>query len=169
MLGSLIPSSKFLINHLLEQIDFQRARVIVEFGPGVGTITQRVLPRLHPSAKLVVIEMNADFVRYLKQTNGDERLQVVHGSAADVDRILRQLDLPPADYIISGIPFTTMTDTVRESLLHKTRNALAPTGSFLVYQFTRAVRPDLHRIFGNVREEFEPLNILPARLYYCRP
>src|SRR6476661_3144338 len=37
MLGSLIPSSRFLISRLLSKVDWSRARTIVEYGPGVGT------------------------------------------------------------------------------------------------------------------------------------
>ena len=35
MLGSIIPSSRFLIERVLRQVDWKRARVIVEYGPGV--------------------------------------------------------------------------------------------------------------------------------------
>ena len=48
MLGSIIPSSRFLVNQVLEPIDWERARVIVEYGPGVGTITAEILRRMHP-------------------------------------------------------------------------------------------------------------------------
>ena len=40
MIGSLIPSSRRLIDRLLGKVDWNRARVIVEYGPGVGTITR---------------------------------------------------------------------------------------------------------------------------------
>jgi hypothetical protein len=45
---------------------------------------------------------------------------------------------------------------------------LQPDGSFLVYQFTRAVLPHLRQVFPHVHQEFEPRNIMPARLFYCR-
>jgi phospholipid N-methyltransferase len=45
---------------------------------------------------------------------------------------------------------------------------LQPDGSFLVYQFTRAVLPYLRQVFPHVHQEFEPRNIMPARLFYCR-
>ena len=38
-LGSVIPSSRFLVNDLMSQVDWGRAQVVVEYGPGVGTIT----------------------------------------------------------------------------------------------------------------------------------
>jgi hypothetical protein len=37
-----------------------------------------------------------------------------------------------------------------------------------VYQFTRAVLPYLREVFPHVHQEFEPRNIMPARLFYCR-
>jgi hypothetical protein len=37
-----------------------------------------------------------------------------------------------------------------------------------VYQFTRAVLPYLRDVFPQVQVEFEPRNIMPARLFYCR-
>src|SRR5262245_34553599 len=77
MLGSLIPSSRFLIGRLLAKVDWSRARTIVEYGPGVGTITAHILARMAPQARLLVLEMNEDFVRYLARTFPDPRLHVV--------------------------------------------------------------------------------------------
>src|SRR5262245_2194197 len=84
MLGSVIPSSRFLVNDLMAQIDWERARVFVEYGPGVGTITQHILRRMRPDALLVAIELNQDFVDYLKNEVDDPRLMVLQGSASDV-------------------------------------------------------------------------------------
>lgn len=168
MLGSLIPSSRFLVQRLLGRIDWKRAKTIVEYGPGVGTITAQILQRMSPHTKLVVFEMNEDFVRYLKRSFPDRRLHVVHGSAERVQKELDKLKLDGADYIISGIPFTTMPVPLREKIMRESRRALKPGGAVLVYQFTRAVLPYLRSHFDHIDQDFEPLNILPARLFYCR-
>jgi phospholipid N-methyltransferase len=168
MLGSLIPSSRFLVDRLLRKVDWKRARTIVEYGPGVGTITAHILRRMSPHTKLVVFEMNEDFVGYLKRSFPDKRLHVVHGSAERVQKELVHLRLDGADYIISGIPFTTMPVELREKIMRESRRALKPGGSVLVYQFTRAVLPYLKSHFDHIDQDFEPLNILPARLFYCR-
>jgi len=169
MLGSIIPSSRFLIKQLLEPIDWDKAKVIVEYGPGVGGITAEILRRMRPDAHLIAIEMNPDFVGFLKKTLVDERIHVVEASAADVNEIMKKLGLPKADYIISGIPLGSMPRSVREPILHNTREALAPGGVFLVFQFTTRVLPDLNRVFRYVKRKFEPLNILPAHLFFCQP
>ncbi len=168
MLGSLLPSSRFLVNKVLGEVDWAEARVFLEYGPGVGTFTTEILRRMRPDAVLIVLETNADFVRFLRRRVSDRRLHVVHGSAADVDTALARLELEQADYVISGIPYTTMHPEVREIILRKTRAILHPDGAFLVYQFTRAVLPYLRQVFSLVRQDFEPLNVMPARLFYCR-
>ncbi|HKP76067.1 MAG TPA: methyltransferase [Longimicrobiaceae bacterium] len=167
MLGSIIPSSRFLIHDLMRQVDWARAKVLVEYGPGVGNITAEVLRRMRPDARMVVFETNDDFVGFLRDAIPDPRLTVVHGSAADVGRVLAELGLGQADYVISGIPFSTMPPEVGQAIVRSTREALRPGGRFLVYQFSREVLRFLRREFEEIREAFEPLNILPARLYYC--
>jgi phospholipid N-methyltransferase len=168
MLGSLIPSSRFLVNHVLSEVDWSRAQVFLEYGPGVGTFTAEILRRLRPDAVLVVLETNTDFVRFLHQRFKDERLHVIHGSAAEADAALASLGLDHADYVLSGIPYTTMPPALRETILRKTHSVLHLQGTFLVYQFTRSVLPYLQEVFRLVHQEFEPLNVMPARLFYCR-
>jgi phospholipid N-methyltransferase len=169
MLGSIVPSSRFLIRQLLEPVDWGQARVIVEYGPGVGVITTEVLRRMGPDTILIAIETNPDFVSYLRDSIKDERLHVVEGSAESVDEILRRYGQSNASYIISGIPFSTIPAPVRERILLKTCEVLKPGGSFLVYQFSSRVLQDLQRIFRYVRRKFEPLNVLPAHLFFCQP
>jgi phospholipid N-methyltransferase len=168
MLGSLIPSSRFLVNKVLSEVDWSRARVFLEYGPGVGTFTTEILRRMRADAVIVALETNTDFVRFLRSRVKDDRLHVVHGSAADADAALRALSLEHADYVLSGIPYTTMPPQLRETILKKTHAVLHPNGTFLVYQFTRSVLPYLQQVFDLVRQDFEPLNVMPARLFYCR-
>jgi phospholipid N-methyltransferase len=169
MLGSIVPSSRFLIRQLLAPINWTQARVFVEYGPGVGGITAEILRRMHPDAILIAIEMNPDFVSYLGRAIPDARLKVVEGSAESVDEILRRFGRNSADYIISGIPFSTIPAPIRERILRKTCDVLKPRGAFLVYQFSTRVFEDLKRVFGYVGRKFEPLNVLPAHLFFCQP
>jgi phospholipid N-methyltransferase len=168
MLGSLIPSSRFLVNHVLAEVDWGRARVFLEYGPGVGTFTTEILRRMRSDAVLVALETNSDFVGFLRRRVRDDRLHVIHGSAAGADTALARLKLTHADYVISGIPYTTMPPDLRDAILRKTHSVLHPNGAFLVYQFTRSVLPHLQQVFGLVDQDFEPLNVMPARLFYCR-
>jgi phospholipid N-methyltransferase len=167
MLGSVIPSSRFLVQQLLRHIRWSEARVIVEFGPGVGTISGEILKRMRSDTALVVFEINDEFVDVLSRRFDDPRFHVVHRSAAEVVDFLRELSLGSADYVISGIPFSIMSEEDRLAVLRNTYEALRPGGSLLVYQFSSKVRGDLESIFGSVHTIFEPRNILPARIFQC--
>ena len=169
MLGSVIPSSRFLVNDVLNQVDWDKARVIVEYGPGVGTITQEILKRMRPDAVLLALELNEEFVTFLREEIVDPRFHAVHASASDVRKVLAKLGLPSADYIISGIPYSTMPHAVRREVMQESRQVLHPEGALLVYQFTNTVLPYLKSSFGSVRQNFQFLNILPARIFYCTP
>src|ERR1700759_1499341 len=108
MVGSIIPSSRTLIDRMLRPVDWANTKLFFEYGPGVGTFTRPILDRLAPDATLLAIDTNPDFCDYLKRTIPDSRLQIVNGSAADVNEILAQLGFDKADYAISGLPFTTL-------------------------------------------------------------
>ena len=168
MLGSIVPSSRFLIKELLQPIDWNQARVIVEYGPGVGVITAEILRRMRSDAVLIAIEMNPDFVTHLRSALPDTRLEIVEDSAESVGEILARCGHGKANYIISGIPFSTLSADVRERILRNTSEALAPGGAFLVFQFSTRVLEDLQRVFRYVRRKFEPLNVLPAHLFFCQ-
>jgi phospholipid N-methyltransferase len=94
---------------------------------------------------------------------------VVHGSAAEVEKVLANGGLSRADYVISGIPLSTLSDGEREEILRSTHRVLQPEGALLVYQFSPKALPDLQRIFSRVTRSFEPLNLLPAQIFFCAP
>jgi phospholipid N-methyltransferase len=168
MLGSIIPSSRFLIKQLLQPIDWKQAQVIVEYGPGVGGITAEILRRMRPDAHLIAIEVNSEFTSFLQKSLVDDRLHVVEDSAANVKEILQRFGHSKANYIISGIPLGSMPKSLREPILRNTAEVLEASGSFFVFQFTTRVLPDLKRFFGFVNRRFEPLNVLPAHLFFCQ-
>jgi len=169
MLGSVVPSSRFLVKDIITQIDWNRARVLVEFGPGVGTMTREILKRMRHDAVLVVIELNGEFVEYLSNTIRDPRLRVVHGSAAHVRRILAEQGLAPADYIISGLPYSLLPETLRKEIVAESRQALKAQGTLLVFQYNRTLLPYLRSSFSSVRLNFQLFNILPALIFHCTP
>jgi len=167
MLGSVIPSSRFLVNQVLRPVEWERTRVIVEYGPGVGTFTAEILRRMRTDARLVAIETNGEFVDFLRESFPDPRLHVVHDSAAAVASVLQRLGLPAPRYAISGIPLGSMPEALRTEIAEQTRSVLEPGGAFLVYQFTARTLPALRRTFGKVRRGFQLCNIPPAQLFVC--
>jgi phospholipid N-methyltransferase len=168
MVGSIVPTSRIVIDKMLKPVDWTRTRVFVEYGPGVGTFTRPILDRLAPDATLVTIDTNPDFCDYLKRSITDSRLHIVNGSAADVGEILDRLGLGQADYVISGLPFSTLPPGVGPAIAEATSAALAPGGAFLVYQFNPKVRGIIEHAFKRVDHAFELRNVPPAQMWWFR-
>ncbi len=167
MVGSVIPSSKVLIDKMLEPVDWANCKLFVEYGPGVGTFTEHVLQRMAPDATLIAIDTNADFTGYLRRKFADSRLFAVTGSAADVRAIMADCGFGEADYILSGLPFSTLPEGVGPKIAEETAAALRPGGAFLVYQFSPKVREFLTPYFDRIDKGFEWVNIPPAQLFWC--
>ncbi len=167
MLGSIVPSSRFLVNAVLESVDWPRARVIVEYGPGVGTFTAEILRRMRGDSTLLVIETNREFVKLLADGIADQRLVVEHDSAENVQEILERRGMPRADYILSGVPLGSMPRWLQAAIATASHDALDDRGEFLVYQFTSRVLPVLRETFANVRRGFEFRNLPPAQFFVC--
>lgn len=167
MVGSIIPSSRVLIDKMLDPVDWASTRVFVEYGPGVGTFTQPVLDRLGPDATLVTIDTNADFTRYLKERIDDPRLVAVTGSAADVEKILADRNLGSADYVLSGLPFSTLPPGVGDAIAKATSKVIREGGAFLVYQFSPKVLDFIKPYFGPIKRGFEWVNVPPATLFWA--
>lgn len=167
MLGSVIPSSRSLVSRLLDPVDWDKARYLVEYGPGVGTFSREILARMHPDARLLVIELNRDFVAYLRRHIKDPRIIVHHGSAGDIESILQAHGWSGFDYGISGIPFSTLPEGIRSDILTRTRDCMSEEGEFLVFQFSPRVLPHLREVFRTVDKGFVLRNIPPAHCYRC--
>jgi len=161
MVGAIVPSSRRTIARVLAPVDWDRARVFVEYGPGVGTFCQPVLDRLRRDGMLIVIDTNPEFIAYLAATIRDSRFSAVHGSAADVAAIVAAHGFDHADYVLSGLPFSTLPPGVGATIMSATRSVLRPGGGFLVYQYTARARTLMRHYFARVDRGFELFNLPP--------
>lgn len=167
MVGSVIPSSKVLIDRMLAPVDWKSCRLFVEYGPGVGTFTQHILDRIAPEATLITIDTNPDFTEYLDRKFTDNRLRAVTGSAADVRQIMADCGFETADYVLSGLPFSTLPQGIGPKIASETAAAIRPGGAFLVYQFSPKVREFIAPHFERIDRGFEWVNIPPATLFWA--
>jgi len=167
MVGSIIPSSRILIERMLGPVDWANTKLFVEYGPGVGTFTRPILDLLGPDAKLVTIDTNPDFTKFLTRSIDDPRLIAVTGSAAEVDKILAERSLGEADYVLSGLPFSTLPPGVGEAIAEATAKVIRPGGAFLIYQFTPKVKDFIEPHFEQIERGFEWINVPPATLFWA--
>ncbi len=167
LIGSVIPSSRFLERRIVEAACIAHSRIVVELGPGTGGTTRAILEALPRRAHLLAIEINPDFVPYLK-AHPDPRLSVYLGSAEHIRRALEFCDQRRPDAVVSGIPFSTMPAQVGRKILREIWDCLAPGGRFVTYQLMNRVAFLEPLLLGSPDVQLECLNLPPLRVYSWR-
>src|SRR5262249_6668398 len=160
-IASIVPSSKALVEPVASKIDFSQPRVIAEYGPGEGVHSREIARRMCPDSNLLLFELDPAFARDLeRQFAGDRRVRVIHGDAASLPHELQRRGIYSCDYILSGIPFSILQIEKKRALLQKTHDALAPGGSFIIYQVTNELKQHA-TLFEHAQSEYFLQNIPP--------
>ncbi|WP_254302549.1 class I SAM-dependent methyltransferase [Sphingobium chlorophenolicum] len=165
--GSAFPASHYLVDAMLDPVDWSRMERVIEYGPGTGIFTRALLDRLPGHARLLAIDTSPAFIGHLRGEVRDRRLTAVTGSADAVLDIMAAQGWDRADGILSGLPFSTLAPERAERLMQASARALRPDGRFLAYQMRRAVKPLLERRFARVEAGFEWRNVPPCHLYWA--
>lgn len=168
-MGSITPSSRYLVNTLLDLADVSAAAQVVELGPGTGPFTAGLLARMPADSRLLCIERDPQLAGHLSALLEDSRLLVVSGDAAELHSHLSNVGFDAqVPLIVSGLPFTSLPEVVRQSILRAIAEALTLDGDFLMYQYSTAMRSRLRRRFRSVETRWELRNIPPAVCMRCR-
>lgn len=167
-IGSVAPSSKFLTEEILKNIDFKNARYIAEYGSGTGRITAEILKRARKDAKILCFEINKKFCSYLRESTKDSRLIIINDGAENVKKYLKKFDVPKIDCVVSGLPFTNLNANKKYAIIKETKSTLKTSGKFIVFQFfLNSFKRYLYSYFSDISIKFVPLNIPPCFVYVC--
>lgn len=169
-IASLAPSSPWLSRATVCNVDWDRARVIVELGAGTGPITKVLAEKARPECRVVVLERDHDFAGLLRARFRDRpNFEVVEGDCRDLASILAGLGIQQADYIISGLPVPSFPKELQLELFRVVKKVLSAEGSYNQITELPWVYWGLYRrFFEDVRFAFEPRNFPPAGAYFCR-
>jgi phospholipid N-methyltransferase len=163
-IGSVIPSSRFLEKRILEASRVACAETIVELGSGNGGTTRAILNEMPRRARLLSIEINPHLHATVSRI-ADERLIAHLGNACELKGILDRYAMARPEVVISGIPFSTMSQRSGYQVVEAISSLLAPKGRFVAYQVTKRVAELCRPIMGSGQMEVELLNIPPVRVY----
>lgn len=165
--GALSPSSIFLARKMVAPIDFNKARTIVELGPGTGIFTKEILRNMHADAKLFVFETQKSFCEMIQREIQDQRMILINDSAERITDHLQMHGVDRADYTVSSIPFTVVPTAIKNAILAQAVKSLKPGGLFIQFQYTLNAHKLLKSHFRTVKLDFTPMNIPPAFIYKC--
>lgn len=168
-LSTVFPSSPFLANTIADQLDFSEPRTIAELGPADGALTRPIVDRMHPDSDLFLIEVNDAFCEDLRNKYRDHEksnaIHVLNRGAEELVEICEENNVDGLDYVISGIPLTTLPDSVSDDILTATLKALKPDGRYVQFQYSQDYKETIESYFGPLQLERVWLNIFPAWVY----
>lgn len=168
-IGAIAPSSRHLAASMTAFIDFDKADCIVEYGAGTGIFTRDVVAKKRPDTTYIVIEQNDRFYEILRrQFYGMPGVVLIHGDAGNVCSFLREQGFGHADYIISGLPFTSLPRQVSRKILSQTQKAIGTEGVFTTFQYTLLRKTFLEKYFGIQKIERVWRNLPPAYVLHMK-
>jgi phospholipid N-methyltransferase len=159
--GALSRSSKFVINEVLKNVE-SNLDTVIEYGPGDGVLTVELLKRLSPKGKLLVVELDTNFVNELKKIK-DDRLIVIKGQMEEISSQISKYGMDNADIVVSSIPFSFIKKSEREMVVKNTEEVLKKGGKFIIFhQYSLIMSKILKKYFSSVTNHFEPRNFFPC-------
>lgn len=163
-IGSLVPSSRFLVTRMLESVDWQQSARIVELGAGTGVITAGINARRTPGSTFISFERDDDMRGEL-----NSRFPGIHThhDAFLLPDVLARHDLNSIDCVISGLPFANFDNRQRHALFSDIHAALRPGGVFIAFQYTRLLQPYFLSVYGRYECKRVLINVPPALVYFC--
>ncbi len=172
--GAIAPSSRWLARQIVEQVPIERARVVVEFGPGTGSFTGVIAERIHPDACFFAVELNSELARFVNRRFPS--VTVYNDSVANISELCEREGVDGVDCVISSLPWANFPDELQETILDAMIEMMTPGGIFTTFAYLhglnlpggKAFRERLEARFSKV-ELTEPvwLNIPPALCYRC--
>jgi phosphatidylethanolamine/phosphatidyl-N-methylethanolamine N-methyltransferase len=167
MIGSIMPSSKFLAAKMLNHIPLKNTKLIIELGPGTGIFTEKIIEKIGASTHLIVLELNTDFCKELKAKINLPNVHIKEASADKIGEIMKQIGFEKADIIISSLPLANFSEELRNSILEIVHESLNEKGSFIQFQYSLNAFKNLKKLFPVIKLNFTALNFPPAFVYTC--
>lgn len=166
MVGAVAPSTRFLAEKMLKNVDFKHSRLIIELGPGNGVFTEIMLERMAPDAKLYVFELNDEFHKQVTALINDPRAQVIHDSAENIGNYIDKEGI--ADTVISSLPLMVFPEKMRANVVSAVHKSLHSRGKFIQFQYSLQSKRYLEGVFKDVNTQFTIRNLPPAFIYTCQ-
>jgi len=169
-IASVAPSSRWLSETTVRNIDWGTVNALVELGAGTGPITRVIARHARPDCRVVVIERDHDFARLLRDRFRDmPNFDVVEGDVRDLESILAGRGIDRVDHVISGLPVPSFPKELQQALFDAVRKVLRGNGTYnqiteIPWIFWRFYLG----FFDDVQFAFEPRNLPPAGAYFCR-
>ncbi len=153
---------------MLDHLNFKSAKLVVELGPGTGVFTERIIEKLGKDCTLLIIELNDKFYKDLKKRITDKRVYIRKGSASDLHKFMKELNIEKADFIVSSLPLAIIPSTLRKRIVIEVNHKLEKNGEFIQFQYSLQSLKLFKKVFKQVSIRHCLFNMPPAFVYSCK-
>ena len=172
-IGAIVPSSPALAREVVRSIAWDKVQVAVEYGPGLGAITEEILTRTE-GKDFFAIELNEAYADRFRRSYPD--VPLYRDSVANVVSIAAEHGVETIDCVISGLPWAIFSDAVQDELLDAMFQVLREGGQFVTFAYMHGLAlPAGRRFRAKLTRRFRTLerspvvwrNTPPAVVYHC--
>lgn len=170
--GTVFPATRFLAEEMVSGLQLSQDALVIELGPGTGSITDAIVRILPHQESYIGIELNDQMISVLNTRFPN--LKMIKGSAEDLLSFLPAGK--KANVILSSLPWALFPTDLQDRIFTAVRASLAPDGQLVAYGCTSGLRSPTSQYFQRLLEKNfrvvkrSPIvwrNIPPATVFYC--
>lgn len=167
--GAVLPSSPAL-SRLVVRATMQGSEpLVLELGAGTGTVSRALINAGLREERLVMVELDSDYVRYLRERF--PKATVIEGDASAPRQLVPDSMIGQFDTVISGIPALQFPLAKQRSYMDECFSVLREGGQVLQYTYSiKSPLPYEKLDMSGRRLGLTLANVPPAHLWrYDRP
>lgn len=175
VVGAIAPSSPALARALTAVVPTSGTPVVVELGPGTGSISEAIRARTAPGSRHLAVEIEPGLAAHLRRTK--PWMETIEGDAADLGELLAGAGVDRVDAVVSTLPWSLFPGEQQERIIGEIGRALAPGGAFTTVTYLHALPlPGARSFRRRLRSAFDEVlttgpvwrNLPPGMTYVCR-
>ncbi len=136
-IGAIAASSRGLVELMIDEARVRESKTIVEFGPGTGVCTNRILEQMQEDADFFAIELNSRFAEELSQRYPG--VSVYHDSATNANKYLDAHGHADCDCIVCGLPWAVFDHDLQDRLIDTVLEILRPGGRLVTFAYLQGL------------------------------
>ena len=105
--GAILPSSTYLAEAMVDWLELDTARCVLEYGPGTGPFTPHILKRVGKDCRFLAIERNAALAGEFRSKL--PKVELIQDSVENVRAICDNAGIDSVDCIVSGLPWAAFS------------------------------------------------------------
>jgi phosphatidylethanolamine/phosphatidyl-N-methylethanolamine N-methyltransferase len=160
---------------MVEWLDLDNARAVVEIGTGTGVFSGTIFDAIHPECRFFGIEIDSQLAQITRDHHPD--ITIHNDSVANVRDLCDREGIEQLDAVICGLPWAAFSAPMQREFMDAVMTVLRPGGQFVTFAYQpgllvpggRRFRRLLRGYFSEVgRSSTVWRNLPPAFVYECR-